>query len=216
VTDDQPPIPGAPEPPRRPPKRPRGGDAGARLTQALLRIDALETRSRELQDESTKLRSTVDWMRGLYDKAPPPFHWPDLKPEELALRWPQFIRWVDEVLLARRPDVKALLKPCWYEHVDCLDHVTALWLAWLGAYRHPKRKHTDPADWTEKHLPALRDVLKDYLGAPRDDVCKLGHDRRDPRWTATPGPPSTTRADSPSRPSTPATDGSTPPASPSS
>lgn len=177
MSDDQPPLPGS-EPPRRPAKRPRGGgsDANSRLTQALLRLDELETRTRQLADENARLRTDVDRMRGLYDHAPPPFHWDDLEPDERERLEGQLHTWVTDVLRLYCPDTAQLLKPCWWQHLPVRRRVTAVWLAWLGGYRHAKRKHADPEFWDRVVLPALDKFLPEHLGNPRDP-CEV-HNRR--------------------------------------
>jgi hypothetical protein len=51
--------------------------------------------------------------------------------------------------LARRiPD-------CWAHHPELVEELTALWLAWQGAYQQPDAPLTAAADWHDRWLPGL-------------------------------------------------------------
>lgn len=170
MSDDQPPLPGT-GPPRRPPKAPRGssGDASSRLTQALLRIGELETNLRQLQDEVTRAVTLAEEVKGVHDQAPPPYYCPQLGEPQQA-EFERAVRiWVYDVLRHDWRAVRMVLKPCWWEHPDAREHVCAVWFAWLGAYRAPRRSLQGPDTWVRQSIPALRDALPGYLGAGRDE-----------------------------------------------
>lgn len=97
-------------------------------------------------------------------RTPMPFSWGDLRPADHANRRGDINRWITETFHDETPDTAKLVKPCWWEHPDVRTHLTAVWLAWIGAYRATGRKHDAPAIYLEQRLPRLRHMLRTYLG----------------------------------------------------
>lgn len=123
------------------------------------------------------LTDMLERLLAAHDNAPPPFHWDDLDDDERGQREDDLRAWVRDVLAVWHPVQYALLdaKPCWWDHLDVRQHVTAAWLAWLGAYRAAGRKRGDPATWLRVELPYLETALQRLLGPVRDRCEQPGH-----------------------------------------
>lgn len=69
--------------------------------------------------------------------------WPDVTNlEDRRAAWNLLGAWVDEVLRGRHPELYKSLKKCWYQHPDVVDELSALRVAWYGAYRDPRASAT--------------------------------------------------------------------------
>jgi hypothetical protein len=44
---------------------------------------------------------------------------------------------------------------CWAQHPELVEELTALWLAWQGAYQQPDPPLTAAADWHDRWLPGV-------------------------------------------------------------
>ncbi len=44
---------------------------------------------------------------------------------------------------------------CWAQHPELVEELTALWLAWQGAYQQPDAPLTAAADWHDRWLPGV-------------------------------------------------------------
>jgi hypothetical protein len=54
-----------------------------------------------------------------------------------------------DVIVIRYPDAERSLYPCWSQHRDVVDAVTALHATWREAYEHPRARAVDAATyWT--------------------------------------------------------------------
>jgi hypothetical protein len=62
--------------------------------------------------------------------------------EDRRAAWNLLGAWVDEVLRGRHPELYKSLKKCWYQHPDVVDELSALRVAWYGAYRDPRASAT--------------------------------------------------------------------------
>ena len=89
--------------------------------------------------------------------------WPDLNAQEAVQAWAALSDWMRDVLLPRYPDVERILYPCWYRHPKVLDALTALYAAWVAAYRNPTASPSDAAAWLNTWLPAMLGHMKDDL-----------------------------------------------------
>ncbi|MBL7501546.1 hypothetical protein [Frankia nepalensis] len=74
-----------------------------------------------------------------------PFRWEDLAPDQLRHTWHELGTWVRWLCARYRVDD---IPPCWYQHGDLVEELTALWLAWQGAYRADARPD-DPVRWLD-------------------------------------------------------------------
>jgi len=83
--------------------------------------------------------------------------WARLDQEAAAAAWKQLNGWVTEILVARYPHLTLgqagaklrLLCPCWYEHPYVVEELTALYVAWCGAYQDPTAAPTAASIWHE-------------------------------------------------------------------
>jgi len=74
------------------------------------------------------------------------------------------------VLVIRYPDAERALYPCWSQHPDVVDAVTALHAMWREAYDHPHARAVDAATWLDRWLPsALRQIRDGLRGCSRTD-----------------------------------------------
>lgn len=84
---------------------------------------------------------------------PRPWCWRDLGPKAAEELWAQLIEWVDW-LRSRYPLAKKI-PPCWAEHPEIVEELTALWLAWHGAYVDSNASMTAAVEWHDHWLPGL-------------------------------------------------------------
>lgn len=85
--------------------------------------------------------------------APRSWCWRDLGPKAAEELWAQLTEWIDW-LRSRYPLAKKI-PPCWPEHPEVIEELTALWLAWEHAYVDPNASLTAPAEWHDHWLPGL-------------------------------------------------------------
>ena len=107
-------------------------DAYADLVSRIEGIDATST---------TGARSAAAWC------------WRDLGPEaatELEAELDNWVSW-----LRHRYPLAKKVPPCWAEHPEVVEEVTALWLAWQAAYQDTDSSLTTAADWHDRWLPGL-------------------------------------------------------------
>ena len=92
--------------------------------------------------------------------------WAHLDDEGAADTWADLAEWVE--WLVTRYDLGDELPPCWWAHPPITEELTALWVAWLGAYRHPEAGWDRPLNW-HKELESVRTRIKlwDRLGCGR-------------------------------------------------
>lgn len=93
---------------------------------------------------------------------PAMIHWPDLVGADHTERWAQLVLWVADVLERYPGDAEALL-PCWPQHPDAVDAVTASWLTWVHAYRNPAAGPEVAATWQDRWRPAMTGQLRAAL-----------------------------------------------------
>lgn len=119
-----------------------------------------------LVETVAELREDVDRLVAAERRAPDPFHWDDITDEgDRARREHDLGRWWAEVVRVWHPRATEEVLPCWYEHLEARQIVTAAWLAWLGAYRVRGRKHGDPAYWIRVNLPAMVAEVRAAIGS---------------------------------------------------
>lgn len=89
----------------------------------------------------------------LKSTSPRSWSWRDLGPkaaEELRSQLTDWVGW----LRSRYPLAKKV-PPCWHEHPEVVEELTALWLAWQGAYADANASLTAPAEWHDHWLPGV-------------------------------------------------------------
>jgi hypothetical protein len=122
------------------------------------RVELLEAAVIELSEDPPSKRFRA-WL------------WQDLDTEQYASRLERLALWVDESLVARERTPSALapdvgeslgggkadevlkLRQCWREHPDVLDTLTALYVAWYGAYRDPHPSSVAALDYQSRWRP---------------------------------------------------------------
>ena len=97
-------------------------------------------------------------------------HWPDLDDPDHAQAWAALLDWMRDVLVARHPAAARVLRPCWWQHADAVDAITAAWLTWQAAYRNPSAEPRDLATWQGTWRPQMIEQIKAALGS-----CSGGH-----------------------------------------
>src|SRR4051812_43287747 len=79
--------------------------------------------------------------------------WRYLGPEGSDALWTELTSWVDWIRhrypLARR------IPPCWAQHPELVEELTALWLAWHASYTERDAPLTGAIDWHDRWLPGL-------------------------------------------------------------
>jgi hypothetical protein len=85
--------------------------------------------------------------------SPTSWCWRGLGPagrEELWNQLSDWVRWIrGRYPLARR------IPPCWADHPEIVEELTALWLAWVQAYEDRDTPLTAAADWHDRWLPGV-------------------------------------------------------------
>lgn len=67
--------------------------------------------------------------------------------------WKQLTDWVDWI--RSRYPLARKVPPCWAEHPELVEELTALWLAWQQAYENRDAQLTAAADWHDRWLPGV-------------------------------------------------------------
>lgn len=130
-------------------------DDEAELLALAARVAALEQASDVETDAAKALNEKIDLLLAGQASAPANFHWPDLEPDDRQRKWEAFFAWVQNVLAARYPDAAEVLLPCWWQHTDALDAVTACWFTWLHAYKNGEALGTYAGNWHSTYLPGM-------------------------------------------------------------
>lgn len=107
--------------------------------------------------------------------------WRDLGPKAEDELWSQLTDWVD--WLRRRYPLAKKIPPCWVEHSEIVEELTALWLAWQHAYVEADAPMTAAADWHDRWLPGLLHRLEH---GPLALNCNAEHQPRPRAAYATP------------------------------
>lgn len=76
----------------------------------------------------------------------------DLDAQAAAHAWKALRQWIGDVLFTRYPHVNdpdsgGSVPPCWYRHPAAVEELSALHIAWCGAYRDPKAQSTAGTEW---------------------------------------------------------------------
>ena len=118
-----------------------------------LRIDLDELAS-ELTDSVMDIRERLD-QRESPDviSTPRAWSWRDLGPRAEEELWSQLRAWVSWI--RHRYPLAKRIPPCWAEHPEIVEELTALWLAWQQAYEVPEAPLTAASDWHDRWLPGV-------------------------------------------------------------
>lgn len=116
-------------------------------------------------EEVARIAEVLDRLVAQHDRAPAPFHWDDLEPDEREKRWVAFTEWVDTVLRPWLPRHTKALRSCWEDHPGVVYLLTAAWFAWGAAARGDGRKGPEMLAWM-KDMRSLHDDLVAELGNP--------------------------------------------------
>jgi hypothetical protein len=79
--------------------------------------------------------------------------WRDLGPHAQTELMNQLEPWVG--WLRQRYPLARKIPASWATHPELVEELTALWLAWQGAYQQPDAPLTGAADWHDRWLPGL-------------------------------------------------------------
>lgn len=150
--------------------------AGERRRQEELpdRVDILERRLQGMESAAQNIRSSLDARQEDADAKEPirPWHWPDLDEDTAAQKFDELNDWVTNVLLDRYAEIRDVLHDCWERHPEAWDVLTAAWLTWLMAYRHPARTPALIAEWQATHRTNLETQLKRAMPGCRAGRCE--------------------------------------------
>ncbi|RPE39064.1 hypothetical protein EDD90_2020 [Streptomyces sp. Ag109_O5-1] len=109
-----------------------------------------------------------------------PVRWNDLEPEERAVLWPQFVRWVIWVADRYEMTTDQLPRQCWWKHGAVVEELTALWTSRESAYAGGEDGGSAPYLWQDALARAVERMGRFWLGACRNGQHRARH--RDATW----------------------------------
>lgn len=95
-----------------------------------------------------------------------PWCWRDLSATDAEVLWRELGEWVG--WLRSRYPIAEQLPPCWAEHSELVEELTALHVVWNAAYRDPQAHATASAEFHDRWLPGVLARVKAwgvYCGA---------------------------------------------------
>ena len=116
----------------------------------------LDQLANEITDAYADLLARIESTQPTADSdsaSPASWCWRTLGPEateELTAQLHDWVSW----LRSRYPLAKKIA-PCWNQHPEIVEELTALWLAWQAAYEQDNASLTGAADWHDRWLPGL-------------------------------------------------------------
>jgi hypothetical protein len=129
------------------------------LAQVRQRIDGLaEETTESIANLLLRLEAVEEGAGGATGRSPQSWCWRYLAPhaaETLTAELADWVRWV-----RRRYPLARRVPPCWANHPEVVEELTALWLAWQAAYTEPDPPLTAAADWHDRWLPGVLDRLE--------------------------------------------------------
>lgn len=93
----------------------------------------------------------------------PVWCWATMDADTAAEAWAALWSWVGEVLQTRYPQSRAALMPCWYQHPDVVEELTALMAAWSRAFALPDSAPPAAIEWLDRWLPGVLRRVPEYL-----------------------------------------------------
>jgi hypothetical protein len=112
------------------------------LTAVAAAVASIRRQLEQLAEEADAVRPRIVW-------------WPDLDAGEAETAWAALAAWVADVLVERYSEAARVLYPCWHQHPEAVDAVTALHATWRAAYQNTSAPVTEAATWLDRWLPAL-------------------------------------------------------------
>lgn len=110
------------------------------------------TAEHSLDEEVSRLRDALDWVLqqpALTAAAPlAPWRWDQLDDTAARTAWHELTTWVD--WLTNRYLLEDTIPSCWYDHGPIVEELTALHLAWTGAYTSAQAHPGEPAHWHDQ------------------------------------------------------------------
>jgi hypothetical protein len=86
-------------------------------------------------------------------RAPTAWCWRTVGQHGAEELWTQLIAWV--AWIRNRYPLARKIPPCWADHPELVEELTALWLAWQHAYEDKDAPLTAAADWHDRWLPGV-------------------------------------------------------------
>jgi hypothetical protein len=139
----------------------------------------LDQLASEITDAYADLLSRLETLHGQQaarSATPSAWCWRTLGEQGSEELWTELKDWVTWIR-HRYPLAKKIV-PCWPEHPEVVEELTALWLAWQAAYEQPDPQLTAAADWHDRWLPGL---LRRLEHGPHAVDCS---DKHQPRASA--------------------------------
>jgi hypothetical protein len=116
----------------------------------------LDQLASEITDAYADLLSrfeSLDPQRSARSATPTAWCWRTLGEQGAGELWSQLEDWV--AWIRHRYPLAKKIPPCWPEHPEVVEELTALWLAWQAAYEQPDTQLTAAADWHDRWLPGF-------------------------------------------------------------
>lgn len=93
-----------------------------------------------------------------------PWYWAGLDPEQRRALWTEldeFVAWLQNRILNHLQDRSMWVAPCWYQHEEAVELLTALMVAHKAAYRAKSKKATfQLTEWFSRGLWPTVEVFK--------------------------------------------------------
>lgn len=122
------------------------------------RLDELDGRVRQLAGVTAELAAKI--------LADPPigraWNWVEFNQEQEAAAAAELQKWLGTHLV-RFPKVFKHLRPCWAQHPEVVEHLSATYRTWRQAMA-PKAGAETYAHWLDRWLPMLERIMRESLG----------------------------------------------------
>lgn len=122
------------------------------------RIAELESNLSSLVDLVGRLNSTVKKIAVRLDppagpdSQPSRWAWQHATADQASWLWSGLVPWV-RWLIDTYPTQTRDLTPCWHQHPDAVEELTAIWAAWREAYHGADQDSSDLAHWHDRWFP---------------------------------------------------------------
>jgi hypothetical protein len=121
------------------------------------RIALLEVSFHHLQDAIAALIDSDGGKQGYPSK----WSWHHVRDRERARLWAELRSFVDWLIDRYQPTGDVRIPPCWYRHPAAVEELTALMVAWRGAYCSTDRPSERAISWHQNCLwPTLERLSK--------------------------------------------------------
>lgn len=136
------------------------------------RIALLEVSFRHLEAAVTTLVDAADGGDGGKPGYPSRWSWHHVRDRERAQLWAELRSFVDWLIDRYQPTGDVRIPPCWYRHPVAVEELTALMVAWRGAYCTSERPSERIVSW---HMNCLWPTLERLAKRARWSQCGAGH-----------------------------------------